>query len=234
MIADKGYFVGGEVSLALLREGNHVGFYTDGYYDWGANGAYFTGGLEAGHKFLGVDGGIATRFADGGHNIGFTGRLSVGLGILSLYGRFMHFPRGIGEMPIRHARGERHPGRPAAREAPARRVRRQLIMKLTVNAASPSTSMSRATTPLLWVLREEVGLTGTKFGCGMALCGACTVHVDGRPKRSCVTACGDIGEEAGRHDRRGVARGRRAAARCSKRGSRRTCRNAATANRASS
>ena len=42
-------------------------------------------------------------------------------------------------------------------------------------------------TPLLWVLRESLGLTGTKFGCGMALCGACTVHVDGEPTRSCVT-----------------------------------------------
>jgi isoquinoline 1-oxidoreductase subunit alpha len=42
-------------------------------------------------------------------------------------------------------------------------------------------------TPLLWVLREDLGLTGTKFGCGMALCGACTVHLDGSPARSCVT-----------------------------------------------
>ena len=41
--------------------------------------------------------------------------------------------------------------------------------------------------PLLWVLREDLGLTGTKFGCGMALCGACTVHIDGSPVRSCVT-----------------------------------------------
>ena len=42
-------------------------------------------------------------------------------------------------------------------------------------------------TPLLWALRDELGLTGTKFGCGMALCGACTVHVDGQPARACVT-----------------------------------------------
>jgi len=41
--------------------------------------------------------------------------------------------------------------------------------------------------PLLWVLRDVIGLTGTKFGCGMALCGACTVHLDGQPIRSCVT-----------------------------------------------
>ena len=41
--------------------------------------------------------------------------------------------------------------------------------------------------PLLWVLRDVIGLTGTKFGCGAALCGACTVHLDGRPIRSCVT-----------------------------------------------
>src|SRR4029450_3355558 len=42
-------------------------------------------------------------------------------------------------------------------------------------------------TPLLWVLRDHLNMTGTKFGCGMALCGACTVHIDGKPARSCVT-----------------------------------------------
>jgi isoquinoline 1-oxidoreductase alpha subunit len=48
-------------------------------------------------------------------------------------------------------------------------------------------------TPLLWVLRDVLGMTGTKFGCGMALCGACTVHVDGIATRSCVTAIDSVG-----------------------------------------
>ncbi len=51
-------------------------------------------------------------------------------------------------------------------------------------------------TPLLWVLRGELGLVGTKFGCGMALCGACTVHVDGEPVRSCVTPVGTLAGKA--------------------------------------
>ena len=50
-------------------------------------------------------------------------------------------------------------------------------------------------TPLLWVLREELGATGTKFGCGVSLCGACTVHVNGRPVRSCVTPVSQVGED---------------------------------------
>ncbi len=48
-------------------------------------------------------------------------------------------------------------------------------------------------TPLLWVLRDVLGMTGTKFGCGMALCGACTVHIDGAPSRSCITTLDSIG-----------------------------------------
>ncbi len=51
-------------------------------------------------------------------------------------------------------------------------------------------------TPLLWVLRDELGLKGTKFGCGMSLCGACTVHVDGAPVRACATPVSAVGESA--------------------------------------
>ena len=50
-------------------------------------------------------------------------------------------------------------------------------------------------TPLLWVLREHVKMTGTKFGCGAGLCGACTVHIDGKPTRSCIT---DVSDAAGK------------------------------------
>jgi len=49
-----------------------------------------------------------------------------------------------------------------------------------------------AETPLLWVVRDTLGLTGTKFGCGMAQCGACTVYIDGEPVRSCSLAVGDV------------------------------------------
>ena len=49
--------------------------------------------------------------------------------------------------------------------------------------------------PLLWALRDVIGLTGTKFGCGMALCGACTVHLDGQPIRSCVTPVAAVGSK---------------------------------------
>jgi isoquinoline 1-oxidoreductase alpha subunit len=58
-------------------------------------------------------------------------------------------------------------------------------VKFTLNGKSQTVDAVPAM-PLLWVLRDTLGLTGTKFGCGMALCGACTVHVDGRPTRSCT------------------------------------------------
>lgn len=53
-----------------------------------------------------------------------------------------------------------------------------------------------ADTPLLWVLRDELELKGTKFGCGMALCGACTVHLDGVPTRACITPIAAVGDRA--------------------------------------
>jgi isoquinoline 1-oxidoreductase alpha subunit len=59
-------------------------------------------------------------------------------------------------------------------------------MRLTVNGKAHTIDVD-PDTPLLWALRDELGLTGTKFGCGMAQCGACTVFVDGLPRRSCVT-----------------------------------------------
>jgi isoquinoline 1-oxidoreductase alpha subunit len=64
-------------------------------------------------------------------------------------------------------------------------------MKLSVNAVLHTIDVEPQM-PLLWVLRDELNLPGTKYGCGMALCGACTVHVDGIPVRSCVTQVGSI------------------------------------------
>jgi aerobic-type carbon monoxide dehydrogenase small subunit (CoxS/CutS family) len=61
-----------------------------------------------------------------------------------------------------------------------------VTIKLKVNGKERTVEVS-PDTPLLWVLRETLGLTGTKFGCGMALCGACTVHLNGEAVRSCVT-----------------------------------------------
>jgi isoquinoline 1-oxidoreductase alpha subunit len=60
------------------------------------------------------------------------------------------------------------------------------VFKLQVNGKERSVDVDPET-PLLWVLRDTLGLTGTKFGCGMALCGACTVHLNGEATRSCVT-----------------------------------------------
>jgi len=62
-----------------------------------------------------------------------------------------------------------------------------LMIELKING-QPHSIDADPDMPLLWALRELVGLTGTKFGCGMAQCGACTVHIDGAPTRSCITA----------------------------------------------
>ena len=64
-------------------------------------------------------------------------------------------------------------------------------MKLTINGTQHDVD-APPNMPLLWVLRDLVGLTGTKFGCGIAQCGACTVHIDGAPRRSCITSVSTV------------------------------------------
>jgi len=69
------------------------------------------------------------------------------------------------------------------------------MVTLTVNGERRDVEVP-AEMPLLWVLRDVLGLTGTKFGCGIAQCGACTVHLDGKPVRSCLLPVGAIGTRA--------------------------------------
>lgn len=66
-----------------------------------------------------------------------------------------------------------------------------MAITFKVNGKAVSTE-SDGETPLLWFIRDELGLVGTKFGCGIAQCGACTVHIDGAPMRSCITAIEDV------------------------------------------
>lgn len=66
------------------------------------------------------------------------------------------------------------------------------MASLNVNGRQHDVNVE-ADTPLLWVLREQLGLTGTKYGCGIAQCGACTVHIDGEPVRSCVRPVASVG-----------------------------------------
>jgi aerobic-type carbon monoxide dehydrogenase small subunit (CoxS/CutS family) len=70
-----------------------------------------------------------------------------------------------------------------------------MTIGLTVNGKAVSLK-AEPDTPLLWVLREELGLTGTKFGCGIAACGACSVHLDGKVVRSCSVALSDAAGRA--------------------------------------
>ena len=65
------------------------------------------------------------------------------------------------------------------------------MIKFEINGRSVSVGADPET-PLLWAIRDEIGLTGTKFGCGIGMCGACTVHVGGRATRSCITALADV------------------------------------------
>jgi aerobic-type carbon monoxide dehydrogenase small subunit (CoxS/CutS family) len=66
------------------------------------------------------------------------------------------------------------------------------MIALTVNGRRYDVDVT-ADMPLLWVIRDTIGLTGTKFGCGLSQCGACTVHLDGQPTRSCVTTISSVG-----------------------------------------
>ena len=65
------------------------------------------------------------------------------------------------------------------------------MVRLTINGTTHNLDVD-ANTPLLWAIREQAGLTGTKYGCGVAQCGACTVHVDGSPIRSCSIPAGSV------------------------------------------
>jgi isoquinoline 1-oxidoreductase subunit alpha len=69
------------------------------------------------------------------------------------------------------------------------------MIKLTINGQAREADVADDT-PLLWVLRDTLGLTGTKYGCGKALCGACTVHVDGTPTRACSTPVSSVAGKA--------------------------------------
>ena len=70
-----------------------------------------------------------------------------------------------------------------------------MAFMLKINGTNRSVDVD-GDTPLLWVLRDVLGMTGTKFGCGMALCGACTVHIDGAATRSCITSVDSVGKSA--------------------------------------
>src|SRR6202035_5842035 len=85
--------------------------------------------------------------------------------------------------------------RPLVTIEPLHSLTRYIMVSLKINGEVRNID-APPDMPLLWALRDILGLTGTKFGCGIAQCGACTVHVDGAPVRSCLLAVGSIGERA--------------------------------------
>src|ERR1700687_5967022 len=78
---------------------------------------------------------------------------------------------------------------------PANTAERAMATTIKINGVNRTVDVD-GDTPLLWVLRDVLGMTGTKFGCGVAQCGACTVHLDGKPVRSCLLPVGAIGNRA--------------------------------------
>src|SRR5215204_1037942 len=98
-------------------------------------------------------------------------------------------------LSICHSGRGRVRGTMASRRSPGATGDNGVNMKLTLNVNGQSRSVDvDPQTPLLWVLRDELELKGTKFGCGMSLCGACTVHSDGAPIRACVTPVSAVAE----------------------------------------
>ena len=71
-----------------------------------------------------------------------------------------------------------------------------MSVNLLINGKRVSVAQAQPQEPLLWVLREDLGLVGSKFGCGQGVCGACTVHVDGQAQRACLLACGNVQNQA--------------------------------------
>ncbi len=67
----------------------------------------------------------------------------------------------------------------------------RIVAKITVNKKTYETDADPST-PVLWIIRDEFGLTGTKFGCGIAQCGSCTIHIDGEPRRACITTLASV------------------------------------------
>lgn len=101
-------------------------------------------------------------------------------------------------------------------------------MEITVNG-KVHTIEAESDTPLLWVVREQLGLTGTKFGCGIAQCGACMMHVNGKPMKTCVLPVGAVaGAEITTIE--GIG-GKTSCIRFNRRGSMLRCRNVVTVNR---
>ena len=102
-------------------------------------------------------------------------------------------------------------------------------MRLKVNGKEHEVKGLDESTPLLWVLRDHLGLVGTKYGCGVAQCGACTVHLNGEPVRSCSVPVCRGGGAVHYHHRRARERGQASCIPCRRPGSSTTSRNVATA-----